>query len=625
MCLLRGELIAVGVLAGATLAVGAASVTPGQLQSRTGRAAISGVVSDAVTGAPLAGALVHLTDGKVGVSLRVAADARGRFVFLHLPESGGYSLRVSKAGYRADDMSPHPPYRQGAVIALGADEWLRDLSLVMWPLSAVAGQVLDARGRPVVGAPVRLLAEVDVAGTHRWASGPGATTDDLGRYRISSVMAGRYLVHVPSVQSTLPLAEPVLADGTTRGGQVLDWEGAPTVWLSSDFAPRPAASTATAPVFRSQFHPGTPSLAAATILELRPGESRDGVDVWLATEEGYIVSGRVDGPLARPAMTARLVPEEMWGLGVGSETATAVVTPDARFVFAGVPAGTYVLDVRSGLSELTIGTPHLPATPGMTGERYVTLFDSRSGDSAYRSQYVAGDQGWRVMQVVTVPRGGIRDLVAHASVGASISGRVIREDGSEVADARVAVEPADGDPTRGGQPVAGPAARFSIAGLVPGGYILRVTSRGTRVKSALIDGVDLADRPVVIRSTAEAHEVVVTMTDESATVRGRVAAMPGHTPESAGVVIFPADRQLWTEFGLTPRRIKSTAVKVGKEFVFAGLPAGSYLVAAVPIDDAGAWHRNGLLSSIAGRASRVDVDWGQTAVLTVEAGWDRSR
>jgi len=85
---------------GATIPVLPGAVDPPAAESGTG--AISGVVVDAVTGAPLADVLVNLS--RPGRSLirpqtRQITDQKGRFVFVDLPPGDSYALAAARPGY----------------------------------------------------------------------------------------------------------------------------------------------------------------------------------------------------------------------------------------------------------------------------------------------------------------------------------------------------------------------------------------------------------------------------------------------------------------------------------------------------------------------------------------------
>ncbi len=98
----RRRVLIFGLLCVTGMAVRAQQVSP--RPAPTG--AISGIVTDAITRRPIAGAIVSITitSGGPGAanpnSQRAQlTDTQGRFVFRHLPPSDRYSLSVDKYGY----------------------------------------------------------------------------------------------------------------------------------------------------------------------------------------------------------------------------------------------------------------------------------------------------------------------------------------------------------------------------------------------------------------------------------------------------------------------------------------------------------------------------------------------
>jgi hypothetical protein len=83
-----------------------------QQQPDTGTGVISGVVTDGLTGRPLAGAVVYVGitgRGAVGRVSRQLTDRKGRFVFTDLPAHDQYFLNASGFGYVNGRDSMHPP------------------------------------------------------------------------------------------------------------------------------------------------------------------------------------------------------------------------------------------------------------------------------------------------------------------------------------------------------------------------------------------------------------------------------------------------------------------------------------------------------------------------------------
>lgn len=188
----------------ATLAAGTVihSQETSQAQPVTGTGAISGVVTDGVTGRPIAGAVIYVgMAGRAGGgNSRQLTDPKGRFVFTDLPAHDQYFLNASGFGYVNGGYGQTPLRPSQTRIRLAQGEWFKDAHIQLWPPAAVSGRVFDERGEPVVGVPVRVLAQILVGGRPQIAAGLSTITDDRGAYRIAGLRAGRYFVQVPSVQ-----------------------------------------------------------------------------------------------------------------------------------------------------------------------------------------------------------------------------------------------------------------------------------------------------------------------------------------------------------------------------------------------------------------------------------------
>lgn len=200
-------LVAVGICTVAVaLASGQGTVVRPQADMRqAGTAAISGVVVDSESGRPMPGVVVHLgrtPRGPIGFQNRQISDSRGRFVFVDQPAGEGFTLSGSKPGYLTP---PVPPPVSSAVgpIALAEGQWISNARLVMRRAGVIEGVVTDERGEPVVGVEVRTVVLISIAGRDQVASGASAMTDDRGRYRLGGLLPGRYLVAVPSLQTSV--------------------------------------------------------------------------------------------------------------------------------------------------------------------------------------------------------------------------------------------------------------------------------------------------------------------------------------------------------------------------------------------------------------------------------------
>ncbi len=129
--------------------------------------AIGGVVSDARTAAPIAGASVTC-----GAFLATTA-ADGTYLITQMPVGTGYAVSATANGYQGATSS-------GVSVSLGATT---TVNLSLTPLlGAISGTVRDSATQfPIISAAVS-------------AAGQSATTDREGRYRFDTVGVGSYTV-----------------------------------------------------------------------------------------------------------------------------------------------------------------------------------------------------------------------------------------------------------------------------------------------------------------------------------------------------------------------------------------------------------------------------------------------
>jgi hypothetical protein len=618
----------------------------GSVSSSQQRGAISGIVTDGATGKSLLGALVSLSDPKVKVSAGTVTDSKGRFVFTGLPASQGYTLRVQKSGYynlgfgQSDTM-----FGIRAPVSLTEHEWRQNADVILWPFGSVSGTVVDELGEPVVGVPVRVLTRIAAGGAVRWAEGPRATTDDRGVYRVDQLRSGTYLVHLPNVQSSVPRGTTPAAvagippeDLKKLGVTVplafgLDFGSA---WLVLTRYTVPPPFDGVHRAYPPLFYSGSRSLAAAVPMDLADGEDKTSIDFVLQPVSTFSVSGRVVGPpeaLAR--LIVRLLPSDTPVEGRNSEVATTLVGANGTFTILGVPQGNYTLVAGPSVGDVRMRGATGLGTPGLIAPNSFTVSFSSSGFvssspvgksiSIGRARVAVGDQA-------------VTDVVLELHASTSISGRVVNEDGSPIRDVvRVSVG-GTGDPTfmtLSAQvlPEAGPATpvrpdpgplappgRFVIRDVPHGNYVIdanSMTAPSLVVKSIIGPDGDYADRPLQVMPGADIPELVITLTDRPATLRGVVRDRDGAIVPHAVVILFPADRRGWSHFGLSPSRIKSVLAADREGYALSLLRAGAYLVVATDMAHASAWHDTRFLEATAAVATPVTLDWGASTVLNL--------
>jgi 5-hydroxyisourate hydrolase-like protein (transthyretin family) len=646
------------------LAIGLLLLATSQAQPpAVGTGAISGRVLDGSTGQPIDSAVVVLSTSNrslpTAVVLRLSTDSAGRFVFTRLPADRPYFIHVVQFGYFDGGHGLDVPgSSEGRPIVFANGEWVDDIKVLLWRPASIAGRVIDEGGEPVVGAFVRVLPQILVAGLPRVAAGAIVKTDDRGMYRIGGLAPGKYIISFPSVQTAVPTDTPpamllgMSADNyrmaAERIGQgqatpeAMSVDATTSVIVGSYIAP-PLPRDGRARLYPPLFYPAARALGEATPVDVQFGEERGGVDLQLRPEPAVRVSGRVNGPPEAVAgLTLRLLPRGSEGLGIGSEVATALVGASGTFTMPFVPVGEYTLlsgrttmqynYVPNG-SNLQSDLPNPPAFGGGSGG--AGTVNGATPGVGYSVRSASGDLTYfgRMPLAVTAPE--VKDVVLDLKPSVTIRGRLIVESGTlqppggGVGSASgggppppptrspMYAEPADGNSELGmpGGWWAMASRQFEVTGLQPGQYRLRFWGVPF-VKSIVWEGRDLTYDAF---DAAEGHDfngVEVTLTDQAATIEGYVRDESGNKAGDAVVLAFPTDRRRWTRYGFAPAHLRSASVTNSGTYTLK-LPGGDYYVVAVDPAKAGGLYDPAFLAAAVRVAETVRVGWGETKTQAV--------
>jgi hypothetical protein len=580
------------------------SLAGSAVPATTDTTAVSGVVVDATTGSPIAGAVVEISlDGRMirtDAARPRATDDRGRFLFTRLP-AGTLAVRASALGYlssgfAAEGWSPVDRF------PAGPGEWVSNVRVALARPGVIAGTVLDERSEPVVGVVVGVLERVRVSGAERYMTGRAAVTDDRGQFRIIDLTPGDYLVQVPGSPATVPI-DPI-----------------PTPSPGKPPAPPPDAEGIRR-TYPSSFHPGVNAASGARIVSLRSGETREGIDVRLEPTRATQLTGIIEGPVEWVSgIAVRLVPEA--GTGVAAEALETRADSAGGFVFDRVAEGTYTLVASRRWSELArgnrLGEPSLRSPIGVDVGGMSQDLDSGPPGLRLQTSTMSGAHPLIAMEMVVVSGPSMSGLVVRARPLATMRGRVTRD-----VDSRYpapALHPAGGlrlDPVdaRGelGAPRStvrpdDPTEEFSIDGIHPGRFHLRA-SYGWLIKSATWNGRDFTRVPFDATVTSALDDVAVVVTNAGASVTGTVRGPGGSADAGATVVLFPVAQERWTGYGLMPVDVRRASTTADGRFTITGLPAGDYYIAATAGDGPVALHVD-VFRQLQPAAMTVTLDWG---------------
>jgi hypothetical protein len=145
-----------------------------------------------------------------------------------------------------------------------------------------------------------------------------------------------------------------------------------------------------------------------------------------------------------------------------------------------------------------------------------------------------------------------------------------------------------------------------------GRYIVRASAfDGWFVESITLDGKDITERPFDL--DGDVTSIVITYTNQPLKVSGGVKDSAGTTAAEAMVVVFPTDRQRWTDYGKSPRAVASVDVSPTGTYTFSHLVPGQYFIAAIGASERDRWRDPEVLEIVSSRAERLTIAAGDSA------------
>ena len=597
-----------GILTGAFLALAVVQARPGQ-QPQTGStrppAAATGIIAgqiiDASTSRAVGEGVVSLTLNAAGAvspgareagRRKVLTDASGRFAFAGLAK-GSYSLSVDTPGYVAGMFGRITPRGPGSPIELGDGERLLDARVLVWKYAVIAGRVLDEAAEPVVGVDVRVLRQAAIGGRPGYAEATTATTDDRGMYRVARLTPGEtFIVAVPSVSVTLPPSlleeffQATPASGSRSEAQralmgvtsVLSRSGPQNqqvgdqilqVGIRSPVAPG-ISETGTIQIYPTTFYGQVTHQADASSLTMRAGELRNAIDIRLRPVPSVRVSGTLTAAEGPPGpLSVRLVHPSTAALANPTfVVAGGAADRSGQFTLLGVPPGEYILQATNTTSEGVTLAARLP---------------------------------------LTVPARDLTGVRAVVARGFRISGRIVTDDETQPLPSQrlgLNFDSRDWPVSEYSEAMSAADGTFTSAEIPPGMFQLSVpVPSGWFVKSVTAQGRDISDLPFEVKEAMSG--VTVTLSRRGASLSGAVRTATGTSDSSAAVLLFPADSRQWLDYGPYSRRLRDVRTSRSGTFDIRDLPAGDYLIVAMP-PAAMTW-KPGFLESMSRLARRITL------------------
>jgi hypothetical protein len=584
------------------------SPSPTPLQGSMRLSSVGGVIVDSADGRPIARAVVRLV-GR-GVFLTRLSDEKGHVLFTDVPP-GDFLINAQKVGFFDGAYGKRRPGGAGLPLTMMGGLPITDLRIELFRSGVISGFVFDENNDPVIGAEVVALRRLFDAGQWRFTAVGTQTTDDQGNYRIFGLMPGDYIVSVPAVQVTAPIAsfEAIATNGSVgrdfssfyftyfapRGGSGGGTEGLESRLVydpDGKYVMMPSAATpppGTGPrqlAYPTKYFPAADAIAAAVPVALRPGEDHRGVNFSLRPVPTARIQGRVIGPEGAVAnQQLRLLPMDSDDFGAGTETAATVSAPDGTFTFLRVPSGRYTIEAE-GVGSVPAGPPALidssSERPGLWGRTPVGIDDA-----------------------------DVDSVVVHMEPSLTVRGSLVYEGSiprpvqSQLEPIEVSVSLASGAPGPRHEARLDPGGRFTLRGLRPGEYVVRISSTpsGWFVKSVTVAGRDVSDTPLIVSSTSEPI-VTITLTDRATELMGTVRDARNLPVAGATVIAIPAGSAPNALHPVRMREVRSSRLGV---FYIAGLPPGDYLVVALDDSVAEGWQDQARIAELRTQATRLSL------------------
>ena len=554
--------------------------TPAMTPAATGR--MTGRVVAADTGRPIKRARVFISAAELPGGRGILTDDSGAFDFTGLP-AGRYTINASKSGYIQLSYGQRRPLQAGTPLQLLDGQQLKSVDFALPRGGVISGRVSDESGDIMPGVMVQVMRYQYQQGDRRLSPAGQGQTDDRGIYRVWGLNPGEYYVSAVARNDVLagargiPAAaaqaiEDAIAGRGGRGGGRGAGVGAALAGLAP---PEDQNQLMYAPTY----YPGVGSPAEARSVTVGVSQEVSDIDFSLQLVRTARVSGHVENPDG--SWTAQgnvnLAPQGGTRAGAPGNNFGGRIGWDGQFSIANVPPGIYTLRARNQDRDAPLSTS----------------------------------------QPVSVAGGGdVSNIVVVLQTGGSLSGSLVFLPGStpvptDLSQIRITAPAAEPEDNIGPQtnPRVNKDGTFTMDGVSVGSHLIRANGqlRGWNLKSVEINGRDVTDTPIDVRSNQKINNVVITFTDKVSEIDGSVTDAQGNAVTEYTVLAFSTNSSHWRA---QSRQIATARPDQTGMFKIRNLPSGEYYVVTVDPSEQGEWFEPAYLDQHRPGAVRVTLGEG---------------
>jgi hypothetical protein len=344
-----------GFLVAAILIFGSSTSARAVQEPPPANGIVEGIVSRIGTNEPLGKASVELR-GPQNLVLTTESDGKFRFEKLR---AGSYRLVVRRDGFWPAEYEQRWVDGPGQAITLGPNQNLSGAKIVLTPVGIIAGRIASRSGQPMAGARVRAMKPTIRENQRALRVVQETIANDLGEYRLSSLIPGRYYISA-AVVDTPPSGVANLVVNADAAAEANPSRSTPRPVTAQP----PGNGLAEDQIYAPIFFPAVADSRQALPVDIDPGVEYRAADIFVFPIHTFHVRGTVanltllpgaQNPAnagaegargAPPAAPAQNAPRGRGGAGGANQVRLAPLDPNGSTYNAQIDATTGAFDFQ---------------------------------------------------------------------------------------------------------------------------------------------------------------------------------------------------------------------------------------------------------------------------------------